>query len=189
MTFPLNPWRWIKKKGTQSFPHSLWAVTAMCCTHKTRQGLLRNSQLWGSFLPSSKSQRPTGNTVVSTMARLERGKCVSGFTAIYSEPTDRIPSGRVRSTGCKISLHLNKRHVGLDTSPPPPAAFAVKTAQRCLRTKPKKIMFCEDNLSSLVLSWLQKYSIPVFSQGHFNSFPISSYMLLQLLEISGVKCF
>lgn len=48
-------------------------------------------------------------------------------------------------------------------------------------------MFCEDNLSFLVLSWLQKYSIPVFSQGHFNSFPISSYMLLQLPLISGVN--
>lgn len=42
-------------------------------------------------------------------------------------------------------------------------------------------MLCEDNLSFLVLPWLQKYSIPVFSQGHFNSFPISSYMLFHLL--------
>lgn len=40
-----------------------------------------------------------------------------------------------------------------------------------LWTKPKKIMFCEDNLSSVVLSWLQKHSIPVFSQGHFYPFP------------------
>lgn len=113
VTFPLSPWRWIKKKGTQPFPCYFWAVPAICCTHKARQGLLRNSQLWGSSFPTPKSQRPTGNSgVVSTMAR--RGKkCVSGFTAIYSEPTDRIPSGRVRSTGCKISMHLNKRHVGL----------------------------------------------------------------------------
>lgn len=34
----LNPWRWIKKKATQSFPHSLWAVTAMCLHQWNKAG-------------------------------------------------------------------------------------------------------------------------------------------------------
>lgn len=41
---------------------------------KQGKGPLRNSQLGGSSFPSYKSWRPKGNTVASTMARLERGK-------------------------------------------------------------------------------------------------------------------
>lgn len=60
--------------------------------------------------------------MASTMARLERGKKhVSGFVAVYSEPINRIPGGRMKNTGCKISLHLNNRHVGLD----PPTSCSV----------------------------------------------------------------
>lgn len=127
-----------KQKKALSPSPSLSAVTVLRCTHTTSQGLLRSHSSEGSHFHPLRAGDPEEILWQAKQQDRKGKKCVSGFTAICSEPTNRIPSGRVKNTGSKISLHLNNRHVGLD-SPPPLALFkqpsaACKQSLRRLRS-------------------------------------------------------
>lgn len=121
-----NPWRWKTKKDIESFPLPLSCHSAALHPYKSGAAeevtALRNlfSILWELETQRKYCGKHNGKTGKGK-------KCISGFTAICSEPTNRIPSGRVKNTGSKISPHLNNRHVGLD-SPPPLALFKQPSA-------------------------------------------------------------